>query len=145
MRNILALLLITPLFLGNTIYTPKDFTLSIYKKEQSMSLKDLKGKKTLINFWASWCTSCIEEIPILHKLKVSKGSKDYNFIAINAGDSKKKIKKFIKRYKYNYMTLMDKNRSVSKSWGVTNLPITLVLDEDGKIIFQGIRPPKVLP
>jgi thiol-disulfide isomerase/thioredoxin len=141
----MTVFLFIPFFLGNSKFTTKDFTLSIYKQEKKISYKDLMGKKTLINFWASWCTSCIEEIPILHKLKTSKNSNEYNFIAINAGDSNKKIKKFIKRYKFNYTTLMDKDRSVSKSWGVTNLPITLVLDEKGKIIFQGIRPPKALP
>lgn len=145
MKRILILLISIPLFLGNTTYTPKDFSLAVYKEKKNVTLKELKGKKVLINFWASWCTSCIGEIPILHSLKASKNSSNYHFYAINAGDSPKKIKKFIKRYKFNYTVLMDKTREISKSWGVDNLPVTIILNESGEIIFSDIRPPKKLP
>ncbi len=133
------------LFVSAHAYTPKDFKLNSYDKTEDVELKEFKGKKLLINFWATWCTSCIEEIPILHKLKESKNAKNYNFIAISAGDSRKKIKKFIKRHKFNYKILMDKDNSLSKSWGVEALPVTIILDEEQKVIYEGIRPPKALP
>lgn len=126
-------------------YTPQDFSLESFTNSKNINLKDLNDKKVLINFWATWCTSCIEEIPLLHKLKESKNANDYHFIAISAGDTKKKIKKFIKRYKYNYEILLDKDNSISKSWGIEALPVTIILDKDRKTIYQGIRPPKVLP
>lgn len=126
-------------------YTVKPFSLESYKSSAFITLEQLNKKKVLINFWASWCTSCIEEIPLLHNLKKSKKAKEYNFIAISAGDTKKKIKKFVKRYKYNYNILMDKDSSLSKSWGIGALPVTIILDTNGKIIYEGIRPPTVLP
>ncbi|WP_372655190.1 TlpA family protein disulfide reductase [Halobacteriovorax sp.] len=144
MKNIMLLMSLSLIFTTNA-YTPKEFKLDSYDKSAPVELKNLNDKKILINFWATWCTSCIEEIPILHKLKVSKNAKDYHFIAISAGDSRKKIKKFIRRHKFNYKILMDKDNSLSKSWGVEALPVTIILDKERKIIYEGIRPPKTLP
>jgi peroxiredoxin len=124
---------------------PVNFTLPVYGSKEKIELKEIHGKKVLINFWASWCTSCIQELPELHHLKEMDKKGEYRFIAINAGDTKKKIKKFVKKYGFNYEILMDKSREVSKNWGVTNLPVTVVLDKRGKVIFKGIRPPKKLP
>jgi len=124
--------------------TPVDFSLPIYGEKKEVDLKDFKGKKVLINFWASWCTSCIEEVGELNALMKSDKSSHYEFIGINAGDSSKKIKRFIKRHNFKYKILSDKNRETSKSWGVHSLPITVILDKDGKLIYKGIRPPKSL-
>lgn len=144
MKKVILLITISVFFSTNA-YTPKDFKLDSYDNTSPVELKSLNDKKTLINFWATWCTSCVEEIPILHKLKKSTNAKDYHFIAISAGDSRKKIKKFIKRYKYNYKILMDHDNSVSKSWGVDALPVTIILSKDNKVLYQGIRPPQTLP
>ena len=110
-----------------------------------VNLKELKAKKVLINFWASWCTSCIEEVPILNELKQDQNADNYRFISVNVGDNKKKIKKFIKKYKFGYEVLMDPTREVTKSWGIDALPITVILDENQQLIYQGIRPPQTLP
>jgi peroxiredoxin len=142
----LKILLLLPLFTygASLNITPKSFDLPVYGSEETVKLSSLKGKKTLINFWASWCTSCIEELPDLHALKKSAKSSGYEFIAINAGDTPKKIKRFIKRNKFNYKILQDRSREISKSWGVDSLPITVILDETGKVIYKGTRPPKSL-
>ena len=144
MKKVLFLIL---LFVIKTTsaYTPKEFSLNTFNSNESVTLKSLKGKKTLINFWATWCTSCVQEIPELHSLKKSSKSSQYNFIAISAGDSEKKVKKFIKRYKFNYKILMDKNSKVTKNWGIDSLPVTIVLGEDGSIIYSDTKPPQVLP
>ena len=73
-----------------------------------------------------------------------KYSDEYEFVAINAGEKNVKIKKFMKRYKFSYKILEDKNRDYSKSIGVEELPRTLVIDEKGTITYSGTRPPKKL-
>lgn len=118
--------------------------LSVWKSKDSFDLsKSTNGKKLVVNFWASWCTACINELAELEELK-KKYSDEYEFVAINAGEKNIKIKKFMKRYKFSYKILQDKNRDYSKSIGVEELPRTLVIDEKGTITYSGTRPPKKL-
>jgi len=120
-----------------------DFTLKEYGSEKIFKLSDHLGKKIIVmNFWASWCTSCATEIPDLHKLK--RKYPNALFLGLNAGEKAYKMKKFIKRHKFNYLILKDPNRKVSKSFGVTDLPKTIVIGKDRKVQFLGNRPPKKL-
>lgn len=132
------------LFFSLNIYADvvPDFNLPIYDTDSKFILSEkLKGKKVLINFWASWCTSCIHEIPLLENLKEKYGS-DVIFVAINAGEKSNLIDRFLKKYKFTYLILKDEDRSFSKSIGVDSLPVTIVLDQDRKIIYRGFTPPK---
>ncbi|MCR9206260.1 MAG: TlpA family protein disulfide reductase, partial [Halobacteriovoraceae bacterium] len=99
-------------------------------------------KKVVINFWASWCTSCAQEVPLLESLQ--KQNPDVVFLAINAGDSKRKIKKFLKKYGFTWRVLMDKSKTFSKGLGVVSLPKTMVIDSKGKIIYEESVPPQSL-
>ncbi len=120
-----------------------NFTLNDFNTNNPFTLQSqIKGKKTLINFWASWCTSCAKEIPELEDLKRKYG--DVNFIAINAGESKNLINKFIKKYKFTYTVLSDPDRLVSKSLGINALPVTIVIDDQLNIVYKDIVPPKEL-
>lgn len=123
--------------------TLKEFTLLEFKTNIPYNLKEKsKGKKTLINFWASWCTSCAKEIPQLEELK--NKYQNVNFIAINAGETNNLINKFLKKYQFTYTLLNDTDRIVSKSLGINALPVTIVIDENLNIIYQGTVPPKDL-
>ncbi|WP_052600759.1 TlpA disulfide reductase family protein [Bacteriovorax sp. Seq25_V] len=116
----------------------------IYKQEKENLLLDSKSGKVVLNFWASWCTSCIEELPLLESLKLDPKSKSYKFYGISSGDTDKKIAKFVKRHGYPYTIIKDEDKSISKSWNITTLPITVIID-NGKILYTGTRPPKSLP
>ncbi len=118
------------------------FELPIYKEKTTYSYQLPHKKKVLINFWATWCTSCIQEIPILEKLK--KQNPDVEFLAVNAGDSPRKIKKFLKKHGFSYKVLMDRNKEFSKGLGILSLPQTLVVDKDGKVIYHKEVPPTQL-
>lgn len=121
----------------------KEFKLKTYKDKKEFNLKDHLGKQIIVlNFWASWCTSCITELPELHALK--KKYPKALFIGINSGESEKFVKKFLRRYKFNYKILMDKTKSVAKSYGIDTLPRTIVIDINKKISFMGNRPPAKL-
>ncbi len=137
-------LLLFLIFFNLHAETFKDFTLPIHSKNESIILsKHSKDKKTLINFWASWCTSCIQELPQLEALK-QKYEKEANFIAINAGEKNNLIDKFLKKYSFSYLILNDIDRVFSKSVGVESLPITIVVDKNLNIIYRGTVPPKEL-
>lgn len=121
-----------------------DFEFNVYQKNEKFILSNkLKGKKILINFWASWCTSCAHEIPQLEALKAKYGN-DVLFIAINAGEKPNLIERFLKKYKFTYTVLIDEERVFSKKIGVNALPVTIVLDKEMKIVYRDIVPPKDL-
>jgi thiol-disulfide isomerase/thioredoxin len=121
-----------------------DFTLSTVEKNESFILsKEIQGKKVLINFWATWCTSCIQEIPLLENLK-EKYKEDVHFIAINAGEKNHLVNRFFKKYKFSYIQLMDNDRTLSKALGVESLPVTIVIDQNLNILYRGVVPPKSL-
>jgi thiol-disulfide isomerase/thioredoxin len=118
------------------------FSLPLYPDEKVFQHpKDTNGV-VLINFWASWCTSCIQEVPELEKLKADNPK--LTFLAINAGDSKAKIKKFLKKNDFTYKVLMDRDKSFSKGLGVLSLPITMILNKEGVITYRASKPPKTI-
>lgn len=117
------------------------FSLPEYGSGQVIQLDDLLSKKkVLLNFWATWCVGCIKELPELEALK-KKYKDQVIFVAVNAGEKKGKIKKFLKKYQFSYQILLDKNRNVSKSLGVLQLPSTIVLEKGRKVLYRGSRPP----
>lgn len=131
-------------FFSLNVYAEKlsDFNLPVYNTDSKFHLSEsLKDKKVLINFWATWCTSCIHEIPLLEALKEKYG-KDVVFVAVNAGEKSNLIERFLKKYKFSYILLKDEDRSFSKSIGVDSLPVTIVLDKDRNIIYRDVVPPK---
>lgn len=139
------LVLLLSLFSFN-VYADKlaDFNLPVYNADSHFHLSEkLKNKKILINFWATWCTSCIHEIPQLESLKEKYGE-EVIFVAINAGEKSNLIDRFLKKYKFSYILLKDEDRSFSKSIGVDSLPVTIVLDKDRNIIYRDVVPPKEL-
>jgi len=122
----------------------KDFSLPLYSENKNFHLQEeVKKKKVLLNFWASWCTSCAQEIPKLEALKAQYGDK-VTFVAINAGEKSNLIERFLRKYKFSYLLVKDDERLYSKSVGVDSLPVTIVVDEEMNIIYRDVVPPKEL-
>lgn len=140
-----VLLFIFLSFQGFTKTFPQ-INLKEFSTQKTFSSKEQfkMSAKIVINFFASWCSNCIQELPDLEKLKATYSNQNISFIAINAGESKKKIKMFLRRYKFSYKILLDKNRIFSKSAGVMELPKTFVIDKSHNIIYEGSLPPKKL-
>jgi len=120
-----------------------DFNLEVFNKENEVvSLDQYKGKKVYINFWASWCLSCIKELPELEELKLKYP--EVVFLAINAGEKPSKIKRFLRKYKFSFKILLDKERKYSKGIGVFSLPQSIVIDGSKEILYRGAIPPEKL-
>lgn len=144
MKNVLLLMIVSFLFLPlhaeDKVKKLSSFHLPFYSEKGEYNFPS--KKKVVINFWATWCTSCIKELPLLEELK--RKNPEVEFLAINAGDSKVKIKKFLKKNPFSYQVLMDKDKSFSKSLGILSLPQTLVVDKTGKVLYHSDKPPKDL-
>lgn len=110
---------------------------------KQFKLADHMGKGYIVlNFWARWCASCEEEVPELAALMKSPGADKALFVGVNVGDADAKAARFVKKFKYPYLVVMDKKKDVAKRYGVLGLPVTLIIGRDGGIVFRGSRPPK---
>jgi peroxiredoxin len=99
------------------------------------------GKKpVLLVFWASWCTICNDEIPLLKKLNADR----FRVIAVNEGESVWKTKRFISTNNIDYQVALDPDGSVAKAFQVPGVPACVILDTSGRIVYRGIGLPEHL-
>lgn len=97
--------------------------------------KSLRNKVTLINFWATWCPPCVEEIPSLNRLGKIINHPDFRIISINYAEPLDDIKKFLKDFRVEYPILLDRNGMVAREWKVIVFPSTFVIGKDGQIKY----------
>ncbi|MCL4504937.1 MAG: TlpA family protein disulfide reductase [Chloroflexi bacterium] len=115
-----------------------DFTLKTFNGTP-VSLKDLRGKRVLINFWASWCPPCLQETPDLVAAYKELGDSGVVFVGIGTQDDSDKLKKFAADNKVTYTILEDPKGSVSDAYSVLGLPTTVLVDSQGIVrkVFSG--------
>jgi len=110
------------------------FSLSSLDGNKKVELKDFMGKPLVINFWASWCGPCREEMPFLQKSWNEYKDKGVAFLGINVLDEEKSAKDFINVFGISYPNLKDSTGEVANLYGVIALPVTLFIDKEGKIV-----------
>lgn len=100
-----------------------------------VKLSDLKGKKVLINFWATWCPPCKEEMPEMQQLYEEYGD-DITIIAINATGSERNesaVRDFIDEYGYTFPVAIDKNNDTTDNYMAYTIPTSYFIGTDGVI------------
>lgn len=110
-----------------------DFTLTDLEGN-SVSLKDFRGKNVYLNFWASWCPPCKAEMPDIEKLYQETKGTDLVILAVNIGEDKKTVAKFIGENKYNFKVLLDANSSVAQAYGISSIPVSIFIDKEGNMV-----------
>ena len=115
-----------------------DFTLKTFAG-QDVSLKELRGKRVLINFWASWCPPCLRETPDLKAAYNQLREENVTFIGIGTQDETDKLKQFSDENSLSYTIVEDPKGTVGDSYGVLGLPTTILLDSQGIVrkVFTG--------
>ena len=96
---------------------------------------DYKERVTIINFWATWCPPCIEEIPSLNRLKEKLKKLPIDLISINYAEDLATIKTFMKNVNVEFPVLLDQNGVFAQQWNVITYPSTFIIDKKGKIIY----------
>jgi cytochrome c biogenesis protein CcmG/thiol:disulfide interchange protein DsbE len=100
------------------------------------SLADYKGKVVVLNFWASWCKPCTEELPLLEKTQKSLAGKDATVLGANYQDLSDSALTFVRRFKLTYPSLRDRDGQFADKYGSRAFPETFVIDRRGKIAAQ---------
>jgi cytochrome c biogenesis protein CcmG/thiol:disulfide interchange protein DsbE len=111
------------------------FTVTLWNgtSGQTLRLADLKGKVVVLNFWASWCESCTQELPALESAYQQYQAKGVVFVGLAYGDTPEHGKPFLQKYGVTYPSGPDGNGAISVAYGVTGVPETIFIGRDGKI------------
>ncbi len=115
-------------------YPAPTLTLSEYRGG-SFNLAANTGKVQLINFWASWCSPCVEEIPSLHRLRAKIPDEDFEIITVNVGEDKKRIDKFMEKVGIDLPLLLDLESQSARDWQVYVYPSNYLVDRSGNVRF----------
>lgn len=100
---------------------------------QVVSLSGLRGKPVLINFWATWCPDCVEEMPYLQQIYDEWTDRGLVLLTIDIGESPATIKEFMLKYNLTMPVLLDARESVAQRYNITGIPTTFLIDKDGVI------------
>ena len=97
------------------------------------SLKQLRGKVVLVNFWATWCEPCITEMPSLQRLRNELAANGFEVLAVNYQEGPARINGFIQKMNLTLPVVRDTDGSVARSWGARVFPASYLVDRDGNI------------
>ena len=101
---------------------------------RSVGLDDFRGKIVFLNFWTTWCPTCITEMPSMEKLHQKLLGKNFAMVTVNIQESASQVKNFFEKYKLTFTALLDTTGEVSTDFGIRAIPTTFILDKSGQII-----------
>ncbi|HSG31534.1 MAG TPA: TlpA disulfide reductase family protein [Thermodesulfobacteriota bacterium] len=120
--------------------TAYNFKLENLDGSGTVELSDFKDKPVIVNFWASWCAPCREEMPFLQKTWEEHKDKGLVFIGIDVIDDTASAKEFLDSFNINYLNLNDSKGKTSSKYSVIALPATFFINRKGKIVKQNYGP-----
>jgi cytochrome c biogenesis protein CcmG/thiol:disulfide interchange protein DsbE len=103
-----------------------------------LRLSSYRGKVVLLDFWATWCDPCREEIPHLVELQQRYGDRGLQVIGVSMDDSADPVRPFYQQFHMNYPVVMGTAKTGELYGGVLGLPITFLIDRDGRIYSKHI-------
>jgi thiol-disulfide isomerase/thioredoxin len=106
-----------------------------------LKLSALKGKVVLLNFWATWCPPCREEIPSMMKLNSAMVGKPFQMVSVSIDEGGvPEIESFFKTSGYSLPTYTDPGGEAAKTYGITGVPESFVIDKNGILVKKVIGP-----
>ena len=122
----------------NEIIVMSDFSLENIRGE-TVSIDEFRGRKTLINFWATWCRPCRKEMPMLNGVFLSQDPLDFSVVGI-AIDKPEKVVQFVAELGIDFPIMVGQSEAydVMKDLGneALTLPYTILIDEEGKVVWS---------
>jgi len=112
-----------------------DFTLKS-RSGKNIRLSDLRGQVVMLNFWASWCGPCRQEMPILEQLSKRYGKLGFTMVGVNVEQDSSKAEAYLRDVKVTFPILFDTTSSTSKLYSVNAMPTTIIIDRNGNMRFK---------
>ena len=99
-------------------------------------LGDYAGKVVLVNFWATWCPPCVEEIPSMNRLASGFGPEDFAILSVNFRETPERILGFLRRVEVDFPVLLDPEGQIAEHWKVFSFPSSFLMDRQGRLRFS---------
>jgi peroxiredoxin len=97
-------------------------------------LSDYRGKGVFLNFWGTYCKPCEKEMPYMNNLYKEYKNQGVEIIAVNVGESKLAVEKFVEKYQLHFPIVIDKDNQVLEAYDISPIPTTFLINKDGQIV-----------
>jgi peroxiredoxin len=101
----------------------------------NMRLQDQRGRVVMVNFWATWCAPCQQEMPHLNRLYQKYRSSGFVLLGVNVDEDSSKAADVAAKLGITFPVLLDADKRVSKLYDLSTMPSTVLIDRDGKVRF----------
>jgi len=148
MKGLRIILLVLSIFMGSSLASPgltgqtaPDFVLRSSTGE-NLRLSEYRGDVVMINFWATWCGPCRQEMPLLDELYGRYQRVGFSLLGVNIDDDSRRAMAMVKELGVRFPVLFDEEKKVSKLYEVEAMPMTILLDREGTVrhIHYGYKP-----
>ena len=102
------------------------------------TLDDYRGRLVLLNFWATWCEPCRDEMASMQKLQAKLSGRPFVVLLVNYGEARARVAEFVKREAIAFPTLLDPNQNAPRAWRVRVLPSSFLIAPDGRVRYSVI-------
>jgi len=109
---------------------------------KNLKLSEYRGQVVMINFWASWCAPCRQEMPLLEDLYKKYKGLGFTLLGVNVEQDSSKASTLLRSIKVSFPILFDNKNTVSKMYKVLAMPTTIIIDRDGNMryLHKGYKP-----
>ncbi len=148
MKGLRIILLVLAIFMGSSLassgltgQTAPDFVLKSATGE-NLRLSEYRGDVVMINFWATWCGPCRQEMPLLDELYGRYQRVGFNLLGVNIDDDSRRAMAMVNELGISFPVLFDEDKKVSKLYEVETMPLTILLDREGTVrhVHHGYQP-----
>ena len=118
---------------GERVQPAQDKLLLLGGGSRTASLADYRGQVVVLNFWASWCDPCVDELPLLERTHKRLTAQNATVLGVDTQDAQSEALGFVRRFKLTFPSVRDPNNEYGKEFETTGVPETFVIDRAGRI------------
>jgi peroxiredoxin len=110
-----------------------DFELETLDGE-TVKLSDLQGKAVLVNFWATWCKPCRDEMPAIQSVYDRYRNQGFEVVGVNIAETPVSVRGFVRQQELDFPIVLDRDRAVTRQYNIGPIPSSVFLDKNGEVV-----------